>query len=67
MRGLNEGLFLSCSFDFNTNTETTLGSHNEAIRCVGFSEELGMNPFDSWDWPNQAGACGLKEIKNEIA
>jgi len=39
--GVNEKDLLF-SFDFNTNTETTLGSHDEAVRCVVYSEELGM-------------------------
>lgn len=36
-------------YDFASQTETTLGSHVDAIRCVRFCPELGLVVTGSWD------------------
>lgn len=36
-------------FDFNANAETVLGSHDAAVRCVEYSQEVNLLVTGSWD------------------
>lgn len=36
-------------FDFNSNTETIVGSHDQAIRCIEYSPEVNSILTGSWD------------------
>ncbi|PVD29616.1 hypothetical protein C0Q70_08871 [Pomacea canaliculata] len=36
-------------YDFNTNSEMTVGSHDEAIRCVEFAPDVNVIISGSWD------------------
>lgn len=37
------------SFDFNSTKETTIGSHNNAIKCVEYCSEVNGIITGSWD------------------
>ncbi|XP_060527059.1 mitotic checkpoint protein BUB3 [Cylas formicarius] len=50
------------SFDFNAASETLVGSHNNAIKCVEHCPELNCILTGSWDhhvklWDNRTSAC----------
>ncbi|XP_065184635.1 mitotic checkpoint protein BUB3-like [Sycon ciliatum] len=36
-------------FDFNTNTDVTLGQHDDTIKCIKYCNELGVLLTGSWD------------------
>ena len=36
-------IWFPCSFDFNSSSETLIGSHDEAIRCVNYCQDLGTD------------------------
>jgi len=36
-------------YDFNSSAETILGTHDEAIRCIVYSQETGLLATGSWD------------------